>query len=305
MEQAFASERRPLWHLCYRMTGSAADAEDLVQDTFTRALQQPPPSLEEPLRPWLFRVAVNLARDHLRQRKRRDYVGPWLPEPVDTAALAKEGEVLAPDAHFGLLESASMAFLVALEALTDEQRAVLVLRDVFDYSVREAAEALEISEGAVKVAHHRARKALEGVPIDAPRPELTERTRAVMARFFEAMAGGDVARIEALLTEEAELVSDGAGKYLAARHPVVSASKVARFLLGLQEKTGAGYRVSNLTVNGLPAVDILLNEGHKPTYAPRTVVQFDFAPDGRVRRVWLWLAPDKLKNLESGVAQAQ
>src|SRR5207344_2759291 len=81
---AFRRHERFLWGLCYRMTGSAADADDLVQDTFARALERPPRDLEHSVRPWLTRVAVNLARDSLRRRKRSEYVGPWLPEPIET-----------------------------------------------------------------------------------------------------------------------------------------------------------------------------------------------------------------------------
>jgi RNA polymerase sigma-70 factor (ECF subfamily) len=84
IQNAFAADRRFLWGLCYRMTGSPADADDLVQETFLRAIERPPPRTDQPLRPWLVRVSMNLARDHLRARRTRRYVGPWLPGPIDT-----------------------------------------------------------------------------------------------------------------------------------------------------------------------------------------------------------------------------
>src|SRR5262249_8300206 len=144
IDSLFEEHRRFLWGLCYRMTGSAADADDLVQDTFVRAMEHPPRRLDEALRPWLGKVALNLSRDLLRRRKRRDYTGPWLPSPIDPSRDQRNvsDEPPAHDPHalegrYELLESVSFAFLVALEALTPTQRAVLLLRDVFDYSVHE------------------------------------------------------------------------------------------------------------------------------------------------------------------------
>src|SRR5262245_47569675 len=154
--EAFEAHRRLLWSLCYRMTGVAADADELVQETFLRA-QEARPSRARPLRPWLVKVAVNLSRDALRRRRRRDYTGPWLPAPVDLSS--GQAEPLGagadepstedgPERRLELRDTGSYAFLVAAEALTPTQRAVLLLCDVLEYAGREAAEALGISEGA-------------------------------------------------------------------------------------------------------------------------------------------------------------
>jgi RNA polymerase sigma-70 factor (ECF subfamily) len=160
----FEEHRSFLWGLSYRMTGSAADADDVVQETFVRAYQHAPPHLDDPRR-WLMRVAVNAGRDVLRRRKRRGYVGPWLPTPIETDddvppsfEPTVEGETL--EGRYDLMESVSLAFLQALEALTPTQRAVLILRDVFDYSAAEVASALNMSEGNVRTVHHRARRAM-------------------------------------------------------------------------------------------------------------------------------------------------
>src|SRR5690242_19315982 len=176
-EQLFVEHRRFLWGVSYRMTGSAADADDIVQDTLVRAIERPPQRTDEPVRPWLVKVALNLSRDVLRRRKRREYVGPWLPSPIDTsdesAPPSHEPSVDGREtleARYDLLESVSIAFLVALEQLTPRQRAVLLLRDVFDYSVKETADALDLSEANVKTTHHRARNVMATYDRERIRP---------------------------------------------------------------------------------------------------------------------------------------
>ena len=141
-----AAHQPLLWRLCYRMTGSAADADDLVQETFVRAIAQPPRDQERDLRPWLVQVALNLSRDHLRRRKRRAYEGPWLPAPIETEGFSLEAH---PEARYSELESVSSAFLLALEALSPRQRAVLLLCDVLGYS--ESLEAVSLTATSTEV----------------------------------------------------------------------------------------------------------------------------------------------------------
>src|SRR5215471_18798660 len=162
--QTFDEHKRYLWGICYRMTGSAADADDIVQETFVRVLKKPPADMDAPLRPWLVKVALNLSRDQLRLRRRREYFGPWLPSPVITEGDSqlefdqRPSPQNSPVTRYDLSESVTLAFLLALEALTPAQRAVLLLRDVFDYSTDETAEALGMKESNVKVTLHRARR---------------------------------------------------------------------------------------------------------------------------------------------------
>src|SRR5215510_13806324 len=144
--RTFDEHKRFLWGMCYRMTGSAADADDIVQDTFVKVLERPPKDMKSPLRPWLVKVAINLSRDQLRRRRRREYFEPWLPSPVltDDENLPSQldqssSSETSPVTRYDLMESITMAFLLALEALTPAQRAVLLLRDVFDYSTIETA----------------------------------------------------------------------------------------------------------------------------------------------------------------------
>jgi RNA polymerase sigma-70 factor (ECF subfamily) len=303
--EAAREHERFLWGLCYRMTGVAADADDLVQETYARALAAPPEQ-REALRPWLTRVAVNLARDHLRRRKREAYVGPWLPSPLDTG---DTGDTEAPpgvearlpgggstEGRYELLESVSYAFLLALEALAPKQRAVLLLRDVFDYSVREVAEALGMSEANVKVVHHRARAAMAEYDRArcVPTRELQARTRAALEGFMGALLSGDVAAAEALLSDDVRALTDGGGQVRAAHVPVVGAKRVLTFLLRLMELRGPPVAVELQMLNGLPALVSVFADAADPLFASRAVVRVELGADGRISQLHTVLTDRKL-----------
>jgi RNA polymerase sigma-70 factor (ECF subfamily) len=298
---AFRQHERHVWGLAYRMTGSAADADDVVQETFARALEHPPARLDAPLRPWLTHVALNVARDTLRRRKRRRYVGPWLPSPVETddldegAAETDTAHATGAEARYDLRESASYAFLVALEALSPQQRAVLLLRDVLDYSVREAANALALSEGNVKTTHHRARQAMRAYDRvrRPPTPALRDETRDALQRFLLALMTDDAAALEASLAEGARAVSDGGGEYVAALRPVLGRDRVARFLLGLQKKGRWRGRISLKNLNGLPAI-VADFDDPGARWAPRAVLRCELDERGTVREVHIVVASKKL-----------
>ncbi|MFT3768537.1 MAG: sigma-70 family RNA polymerase sigma factor [Minicystis sp.] len=296
--QLAAEHGRYLWGLCYRLTGSAADADDLLQETWLRAIERPPARAANPIRPWLVRVALNLGRDLLRARKRRGYVGPWLPSPIE---IDEEPELAAEargaEARYDLVESVSFAFLLALEALTPNQRAVLLLCDVFDYSVREAADALGISEGNVKVTHHRARRALDAYDRGRLRrtPELLARTGEALQRFLGAAALGDGAALAATLAAEARQLSDGGGEFFAARVPVVGRAKVAQLFIGLRKQGPAADRYELRMINGLPA--LVAERATHGSLAPRYILQCEIGPDGLIREVYTVLATRKLTAL--------
>lgn len=303
---AFKAHERFLWGLCYRLTGSAADADDLVQETFLRAMERPPARLDEPWRPWLVRVAMNLGRDLLRRRKRRTYVGPWLPSPIETgdeeSPPAYEPTVdgqLTTEGRYDLLESVSFAFLLALEALTPQQRAVLLLTDVFDYSVRETAEALGISEPNVKTTHHRARRAMQAYDRERrpPTRALQAQARAALGRFVAAMAEQDVHAIEALLTESVRAVSDGAGEYFAARVPIIGPVRVARFHFKIGQRRMLSGQFEMRIVNGLPALVGVFNDRHAGE-PPRVVISCELSADGRIDRLYSVVASRKLTAIQ-------
>ncbi len=300
------NEHRPLlWSLCYRMLGSAADAEDAVQDTFVRAIEQPPPRTDLPIRPWLVRVALNRSRDLLRRRKRRSYVGPWLPSPIDT------GDEAAPPAHepavdglqtlegrYDLLESVSFAFLLALEALTPTQRAVLLLRDVFDYSVKETADALDMTEANVKTTHHRARRTMDGYERRRliPTVAVQSQARATLTSFLRCLEQHDVRGIEALLADNVRTLTDGGGEFQSALRPIVGRDKVTRFYLAVTE-TGPGLGVQMPTLNGMPGVVVDFPSARGPQ-APRLALTIDLDRDGKISWIYVVSASRKLTALK-------
>jgi len=301
-EQAFHSNQRFLWGLSYRMTGCAADADDIVQETFVRAMQRPPVGDESTWRPWLVRVATNLGRDALRRRKRQPYVGPWLPSPIDTgdeeSLPAYEPTVdgrMTTEGRYDLLESVSFAFLLALEALTPKQRAVLLLIDVFDYSVRETAAALALSESNVKTTHHRARRAMADYDRDRrpPTRALQEQTRLALGQFMTALLGDDVHAVEGLLADSVRAVNDSAGEFHAARVPILGPPRVAKFHFKITQRRLAESSFELRMINGLPAL-VGSYHDHRRDEPPRVVLRCEIDTNGRIVRLYSVVATRKL-----------
>lgn len=290
-DSLFREHERFLWGLSFRMTGCAADADDIVQETFARALASPPARTDEPWRPWLARVALNLARDTLRRRKRDGYVGPWLPSPVPANEIGDEGT--SPDARYERAESVSFAFLLALESLSPRERAVLLLRDVFDYSVREAADLLHVTETNAKVLHHRARKAL--VPYDETREARAARaglSAEALRKFLVALATRDGAALEATLAESARAMTDGGGEFFAARNVVRGRANVAKLFLGISRRY-ADIRTTFAEYGGLPSIvtDLPTRTARE---APRTVIACEVDDAGLITAVYTVSASRKL-----------
>jgi RNA polymerase sigma-70 factor (ECF subfamily) len=283
-DEAFGRVRPLLFTVAYDVLGSAADAEDVVQDAWLRWSSADRAGVAD-AKAYLVRVATNLALDRLRSaRARREaYVGPWLPEPLLTAPdVADEVEVA---------EAVSMALLVVLETLSPVERAVFVLREVFGLSHREVAEALDRSEAAVRQLAHRARE-----HVDARRPRFVadRRTRReVTERFKAATLDGDVEALVASMSPGVTLLTDGGGRAKAARRPIVGARKVATFLAAVaaQGLTAPGLRVEVVDVNGAPAVAVWAGP------SPLVVVQVQVGESGLVEEVHVVLNPDKLAGL--------
>jgi RNA polymerase sigma-70 factor, ECF subfamily len=303
MQIELASHRDALWKLCYRMTGSAAEADDLVQDTFRRALETPPADTGRDLGPWLRRVALNLSRDALRARKRRAYTGTWLPSPIETDGLF-EASTPSGEARYSELESVTFAFLIALEALSPTQRAVLLMRDVLDYSVDETAVALALSVANVKTSLHRARKAMADYDAcaTAPTPARLARTARALRALCVHLYAHNVPALEALLAEDVRARNDGGGEFFAAQRPVRGLARVIKFhLKTLRRRPG---RVAFLRINGVPALvgDV---PSDNPRIARRFVVQVALDAHGKIKEIDTVVASRKLTGLDfSGLRPA-
>ncbi|MDP2341292.1 MAG: sigma-70 family RNA polymerase sigma factor [Deltaproteobacteria bacterium] len=287
--------------LAYRMTGTVGDADDVVQEAFARTLAHPPPDLSRPLRPWLVRVTMNLARDLLRRRRRQGYVGPWLPGVVDDNALDAEVQgalaVESTEERYSRRESVTFAFLLALEALTPLQRAVLVLRDVFDFSGRETAEALGISEDNVKTTLSRAKKAVRAYDDVRVLEDRSARDGEALQRFVMALASDDVDGVLAVLREDVVGWSDGGGVFHAAKVPLHGREKVMTVYRNLTRQGGSDVDVAFVVVNGSPAL-LITARGVPPNgFAPRSLLRVDTDDDGRIRSLYSVLAPSKLVGL--------
>ena len=300
----FRVERKRLWGVVYRLTGSAEDADEIVQETFARWIERPPAHEAQPPGAWLVRVATNLAIDSLRARRRRAYPGPWLPAPsertdedwLDTY-VSDEPD---PEVRYGLTESATLAFLVALETLGARQRATLLLRDLLGYSSTETAEFLGTTEGNVRVLHLRARRAMETYDRArcVPTPELRARHRAALERFLSCLLSQDVDALEALLAESVRTVTDAGGEYTALRAPLAGRTGVARFYArAAANRAMGGPTVEIILVNGLPTALITLARPVR-RQAPRSVISLELAEDGRIHTIHTILTSRKLAALQ-------
>jgi RNA polymerase sigma-70 factor (ECF subfamily) len=303
LARLFDAQRRSLWALAYRLTGSAEDAEDVVQEAFVRLLSDPPDAPFDELGRWLARVVTNLGLDSLRRRRRRPYVGPWLPSPLPTSETDPLEELVSsvpdPERRYEIAESVSLAFLLALEALSPRQRAVLLFRDVLGYSARETAERVGATEGSVRVAHLRARRALE--PYEAarsvPTPDLVARHRSVLEQFLASLLAQDARALEALLADAVETRTDAAGEYTALAVPLAGRSRVARlYLVAARNRQEVGLRTELRVVNGLPAAWLTLAHPVR-NQAPRTLIQLELDAEDRIHRIHTVLASRKLAAL--------
>jgi RNA polymerase sigma-70 factor (ECF subfamily) len=276
----FVTHRSLLFTVAYEMLGTAADAEDVVQETWLRWADVDHAEVRDP-RAYLVRIVTRQALNRLRTlgRRREDYVGEWLPEPLLTSPDVADDVVL--------VESVSIAMLTVLETLGPTERAVFVLREVFDTPYEEIAAAVDKSPAAVRQIAHRAR---EHVTARRPRMDVSaSEQQAVVGRFLDAIHTGDVQALLDVLAPDVVLVADGGGLAPAFPRPVAGAKRVARLLSRLAGAVEA--QVASTHLNGGPAVRVEL-DGELNTAVSLAI------EGGRVTRIYAIRNPQKLARLD-------
>ncbi|MFI6458740.1 RNA polymerase sigma-70 factor [Streptosporangium amethystogenes] len=292
-QQLFNQHRNLLFSVAYRVLGTVADAEDAVQDAWIKWSAADRSQVADP-KAYLARIVSNLALQRLRstQRQRETYVGPWLPEPILTSGDTADDITNA--------ESVSMAMLVVLETLSPLERAVFVLKEGFDFSHAEIAEAVERSEAAVRQAAHRARE-----HVRARRPRFTadrSRQRDVTERFLAAATGGDINTLMELLSPDVTLWTDGGGKVRQALRPVVGARTVAAWFAAIGK---VAYQSVDPADMNAEVVEINGGAGVVFSGLGRVIatVAFDFDADGRITTIHNVANPDKLQAIADGTTR--
>jgi RNA polymerase sigma-70 factor (ECF subfamily) len=281
-DRIFEELRPLLGSLAYRMLGSVGESEDIVQEVYLRwsGVEE---AIDSP-KAYLSTVTTRLCIDHLRSARvrRETYVGTWLPEPLITET--------GPDAsaHVEQADSLSMAFLVLLESLSPVERAIFLLREVFSYDYSDIAEMVGKTEDNCRQIARRAKKHVES---RRPRFETDRAKQEEMTyRFMQACAIGDLAGLEALLTEDITLFTDGGGKVRAARKPIYGRNKVARFVMGVLGKAPEDMIIRIVEVNGAPGIAIFYGG------EPGNLLALDVA-HGTIQGISIVLNPDKLGGL--------
>jgi RNA polymerase sigma-70 factor (ECF subfamily) len=284
----FEAYRGLLFSIAYRMTGSAADAEDLVQDAYVRFASAERDVVRD-VKAFLVTILTRLALDRLKsaQKQREEYIGPWLPEPVFTGI---DGD---PYARATRDEQIEMALLRTLERLGPQERAVLLLYEVLDHDHNEIAELLDISAASSRQILHRAKErvAAEKRRFTPPADE----QRRLIASFMSAVAGGNVEALREVLANDVVALGDGGGKAFAAKVPIVGFDMVTRFFFGLASKYATGVTLGIEEVNGAPA--IVARTGDAIT----SIVSFVF-DGGRIVEMTSVVNPDKLAFAQRQVA---
>ena len=287
----FDRYRSLLFSIAYRMLGSVADAEDMLQETFIRWQQAPGKEIRSP-RAFLVTIISRLCINHLQSARvqREEYVGQWLPEPIITGPGSDPLEIIRVD------ETLSMAFLVMLERLTPVERAVFLLREVFEYEYSEIASVLSQSEANCRQILSRAKQHVSRM---RPRFKTSQRQKNdLLENFLKATSSGDMEGLVALLSSDVVLHSDGGGKAIAVPNLIQGADNVARGILGGLGRLVPKHLLRRLAqINGAPSI-VSYIEGK-----PHSVLTLD-SSEQHIHTIYVLTNPDKLAHIPALSADA-
>jgi RNA polymerase sigma-70 factor (ECF subfamily) len=291
---AFSTQRQLLWDLCYRVTGTVADADMLVRDSFAKAVVRPQIDRDADWRAHLLRPAAALAVEALRKRKRRQYVGSWLPAPIETGNAVSAGPrpEAAGGTRYDMVESGTITFLRALEALDPRERVVFVMCDACGFQMPEAAAALDVTAATTRSLLQSARRKMEvydstHVPPTADvQAHVTECTRDCLSHFQRMDSG----RLEKTLAVDAHAFFDSGGEFVAPPGTVFGAGTIAKLLTKFADGTGP-ISLTYRMLNGMPAA--VAQSPARPRWASRFVVRVEVRED-LVSEVQVIMATAKL-----------
>jgi len=297
-EEAWKQYRSFLTSFAFRLTGSLSEAEDLVQDTFLECATVARSEIKNP-KSWLTKVCANKGIDHLKSayKRRETYPGTWLPDVIPDSLQVwsnLQGSV-SPEKNLIASESLTTSFLLMVERLTPEERAVYLLNEIFEYSYKEISALLEKSEEACRKTAQRARAAVLSAPRFSPH---SPGSTALISRFFESAKNGDSASLVELLSDESEFWSDGGGKVAAAKTVLTEKTKIAGFFAALGSSNAfapGDFKLDFTEVSSRPGL-VISRRLPSGLWTFETILSFEIL-DGKIARIYAQRNPDKLKGL--------
>ncbi|UZJ81164.1 RNA polymerase sigma-70 factor [Fictibacillus sp. KU28468] len=284
-EMLYTTHRPLLFSLAYRMLGSVQDAEDIIQDTFI-ALNGTEAEHIQNIKAYLSKMVTNRCIDRLKsaRKKREQYVGEWLPEPLLTENTQSED----PAHQMFLKESVSMAYLLLLQQLSETERAVFLLKEVLQYNYEDIAEMVGKSSTNCRQIFHRAKKSIG----PSEEKKITKKGASLTEQFFRALTYGDTDTLLSLLSVDATLVTDGGGKIKAAIFPILGADRISRFYQSILPKLPKDVSYTLTTVNSEPGM--ILTVGGR-VYAVMSL----HIENNRIQNIYSVMNPDKLTHISA------
>lgn len=281
---AYRTYKPLLFSLAYRMLGSVMDAEDIVHEAFLLLGEASDKTKINNMKAYLCKIVTNRCIDKLRSaaKQREVYIGTWIPEPI------VEDDIDDPSIFLEKKETISTAYLLLLQQLTEVERAVFLLREVFQYNYDDIASILGKSSTNCRQIFHRAKKGMVHRP-DSVKPN-DGHSKIYLEKFAQAVLDGNMELVHAMLKKDAVFYSDGGGKVMAALRPIFSADHIARFLLGVITKLPAKASYQFKNVNGSPGMIVMIDG--RIDY----VVSFE-VNDGKIAKIYMVSNPDKLIHL--------